>query len=224
MKRAKTIEKKALNAVAEKKDLLKNVETIESLKIQGNDYFKNTLIEVKDLEIYYEGKTIFKPLTFKVNKNEKIAIVGKNGAGKSSLLKLLTQHCIHYNGTINIGSQLTISYIFQDTNDLAGTLNEFISKYNIDEFKAILIKLGLNNKEFTNELNNYSEGQKKKVLIAKSLCEKAHLYIWDEPLNYIDVFSRLQLEELLTQANITLLFVEHDQTFVNKVATKIIYL
>lgn len=62
----------------------------------------------------------------------------------------------------------------------------------------------------------YSEGQKKKVLIARSLCEEAHLYIWDEPLNYIDVFSRLQIEELVSKYRPTLLFVEHDRVFREK--------
>ena len=67
-------------------------------------------------------------------------------------------------------------------------------------------------------------GQKKKVLLAKSLCEKAHLYIWDEPLNYIDVLSRIQIENLLLEYAPTLLFVEHDRTFTDKIATKIVHL
>ena len=69
-------------------------------------------------------------------------------------------------------------------------------------------------------MENFSEGQKKKVLIAASLLTPAHLYIWDEPLNYIDVISRIQIEELLKDANITLIFVEHDNAFVRNIATK----
>ena len=68
---------------------------------------------------------------------------------------------------------------------------------------------------------DFSGGQKKKVLIAKSLCEKAHLYVWDEPLNFIDVFSRLQIEELLREYSPTLLFVEHDREFCNNIATRL---
>ena len=71
-------------------------------------------------------------------------------------------------------------------------------------------------------MEDYSEGQKKKVLLAASLCERAHLYIWDEPLNFIDVFSRIQLEELILKWKPTLLFVEHDKAFVDKVASKVI--
>ena len=71
-------------------------------------------------------------------------------------------------------------------------------------------------------MENYSEGQKKKVLIAGSLLTPAHLYIWDEPLNYIDVFSRIQIENLILKFQPTMLVVEHDVRFRDKIATKIV--
>ena len=71
-------------------------------------------------------------------------------------------------------------------------------------------------------IEDYSGGQKKKVLLAGSLCTKAHLYIWDEPLNFIDVFSRLQIEELILKFQPTMLLVEHDKKFMENVATRII--
>ena len=69
-----------------------------------------------------------------------------------------------------------------------------------------------------------SQGEKKKILIAKSLSEQAHLYIWDEPLNYIDVFSRMQIENLILAYLPTMLIIEHDKTFINKINTEIIKL
>ena len=72
-------------------------------------------------------------------------------------------------------------------------------------------------------MGDYSAGQKKKVLIAASLCQQAHLYIWDEPLNYIDVLSRIQIEELIKTYKPTMLFVEHDKVFCNNIATKIVH-
>ena len=71
-------------------------------------------------------------------------------------------------------------------------------------------------------MEELSAGQKKKILLAASLCTKAHLYIWDEPLNYIDILSRIQMEELIEEYQPTLLFVEHDQVFQEKVATKVV--
>ena len=69
-------------------------------------------------------------------------------------------------------------------------------------------------------MSEFSEGQKKKVLIATSLITPAHLYIWDEPLNYIDVFSRMQIEKLILEYQPTMLLVEHDVRFKEKVGTK----
>ena len=73
-------------------------------------------------------------------------------------------------------------------------------------------------------MEQYSEGQKKKVLIAASLLTSAHLYIWDEPLNYIDVFTRMQIEKLIETYRPTMLLVEHDVTFKEKTANKVIRL
>ena len=73
-------------------------------------------------------------------------------------------------------------------------------------------------------MEDFSEGQKKKVLIAASLLTPAHLYIWDEPLNYIDVFSRIQIEKLILSYMPTMLLVEHDVRFQEKIATNIVCL
>ena len=71
-------------------------------------------------------------------------------------------------------------------------------------------------------MEDYSEGQKKKILIAASLLTPAHLYIWDEPLNYIDVFSRMQIEKLLLSYQPTMVFVEHDARFRERIATEVV--
>ena len=76
--------------------------------------------------------------------------------------------------------------------------------------------------QFTKEMQDFSEGQKKTVLIAASLLTPAHLYIWDEPLNYIDVFSRMQIEQLFQAFQPTMLIVEHDVRFREQIATKIV--
>ena len=117
-----------------------------------------------------------------------------------------------------------ISYISQDTAFLKGYLGEFAKVENIDieDLKRTLIKLGFKNTQFEKEINDWSQGQKKKLLIAKSLCEKAEIYIWDEPLNFIDVISRMQIEDLILKEKPTMLFVEHDTSFGEKIATKIV--
>ena len=121
---------------------------------------------------------------------------------------------------------LNISYVPQDTSFLRGALGDFILERGIGEslFKAILRKLGFSREQFDRLLEDYSGGQKKKVLIAASLCEQAHLYVWDEPLNFLDIDSRLQIEELLRGFAPTMIFVEHDRAFQEAIATKVIAL
>lgn len=84
-------------------------------------------------------------------------------------------------------------------------------QYHLDEtlFKAMLRKLDFPRSHFAKDMAAYSGGQKKKVLIAKSLCEQAHLYIWDEPLNFTDIISRIQLEEMIQTYAPTMVVVEH---------------
>ena len=159
-------------------------------------------------------------------RGDRIALEGKNGSGKSSLLKLLCGLKTEYSGELGIGSGLIISYVPQDTSHLRGTLDTFSSEYKIDKtlFAAILHKLGFDKSQFGKDIYEFSDGQKKKALIAKSLCEQAHLYVWDEPLNFIDVYSRMQIEELLLQYRPTMIFVEHDSAFRKKISTSVIEL
>ena len=88
----------------------------------------------------------------------------------------------------------------------------------------MLAKMGFSKTDFDTDIKDMSEGQKKKVLIAKSISEQANIYIWDEPLNYIDILTRIQIEEAILKYKPTLIFVEHDETFVNNIANKIIHL
>ena len=113
-----------------------------------------------------------------------------------------------------------------NTSDLTGSLNEYIRKQNVDETlcKTILRKLDFSRELFEMDMKNYSDGQKKKVLIAVSLSKPAHLFVWDEPLNYIDVISRIQIEKIIREAKPTLIFVEHDKRFVENIVNKIIQL
>ena len=149
-----------------------------------------------------------------------------NGSGKSSLLKLLCGQPVEHSGTMEIGSNLRISYVPQNTSHLRGTLTEFSYLHRIDEnlLKAVLHRMGFDKGQFEKELSEFSDGQKKKTLLAKSLCEQANLYVWDEPLNFIDIYSRIQIENLLKEYQPTMIFVEHDKAFRDTIATRVIRL
>ncbi|MBN7575977.1 Lsa family ABC-F type ribosomal protection protein [Clostridium sp. 2-1] len=226
MKRSKSIENRREASIEEKSKLLKNIESSDSLKISQLAYHKNKLLEFENVSIFYGDTMVCKDISFSIEQGERISLKGKNGSGKSSIIKLICDENIKYTGTFRKGSGLKISYVSQDTSYLKGNLTNYALENSIDEslFKAILRKLDFSREQFEKDISSFSGGQKKKVLIAKSLCEKAHLHIWDEPLNFIDVISRMQIEELLLEYSPTLLFVEHDSEFCKNVATKIVEL
>ncbi len=215
------------------------------MKLYPERHYKNTLVSLSDAAVYYEQpdgtRKELGAVNFDVKNGECVVLRGKNGCGKSSILKAVIQAAeersgkeniesisladtISYTGSIMTASGLKISYVSQDTSHLKGSLTDYAEKYQLDLtlFLMLLRKLDFERKQFKKNLEDYSGGQKKKVLIARSLCERAHLYVWDESLNFIDVFSRMQIEELLIKYRPTMLLVEHDTTFAEKVCTKII--
>lgn len=226
MKRSKNLEQRQQSAIEEKSKLLQNIESSESLQMFQLDYHKKQLAQLEDVSISYGSKTVCEHLSFTIEIGDRIALSGKNGSGKSSILKLICGEEMQYTGQFSRDNQLKISYVSQDTSHLQGSLTDYAISSGIDEslFKSILRKLDFSRLQFEKDISTYSGGQKKKVLIAKSLSEHAHLYVWDEPLNFIDVISRMQIEELLLGYAPTLLFVEHDRAFCENVATKIVEL
>lgn len=226
MKRSKTIEARAQNAIEQKSELLKNTETSEKLKLAPLLHYADALVSLRDVAACYDGKAVCEPVTFNVRRGERAALDGRNGSGKSSLLKLIKGEHIEHAGTVELASGIVISYVSQDTSHLRGNLSDFAYENHIDEslMKAILRKMDFERIQFEKDMQDFSGGQKKKVLIAKSLCEQAHLYVWDEPLNYIDIYSRMQIEQVIKEFSPAMVFVEHDSAFRAAIATKTIQL
>ena len=235
MARSKAIVGRQEANIEEKAQLLKNIEVADDLKIMPARYHTRTLLTLEKVSVHYGDRIILHNFNLNLQAGDRVALQGDNGSGKSSILKLICEihgttleddFKIPHSGQIHIGSQLVISYVPQDASFLSGSLGDYAKEQDIDEslFKAILRKLDFSKEQFDVSMEDFSAGQKKKVLLAGSLCQKAHLYLWDEPLNYIDVLSRIQIEELIQTYQPTLLFVEHDRTFVEHIATKVIEL
>ncbi|MEL7610293.1 MAG: ABC-F type ribosomal protection protein [Bacillota bacterium] len=226
MSRSKGIERRRQAAAEEKSKLLRNLESIENLKIAQLPYHANRLVSLRDVSICYGGKAACRNICLAIDRGDRVALCGKNGSGKSSVLKLILGENMTYTGGFEKGSRLTISYVPQDTQHLRGSLSDYARQSGIDEslFKTILRKLDFSRVQFEKDMRDFSGGQKKKVLIARSLSERTHLLIWDEPLNYIDILSRMQIEQMLLECEPTMLFVEHDGAFCRNVATRTITL
>ena len=224
--RRKNLERRQQGAISEKSALLKDVEQTEPLKLRPLQYRSVRIAQFRDTAVYFDGRAVVSGVSFALNRGDRVALAGPNGSGKSSLIRLFSEERPDFSGTVEIGSGLVLSLVPQDASFLKGAPEAFAKARGIDLslFYAILRKLGFSREQFERDMEDYSGGQKKKALIAASLCESAHLYIWDEPLNYIDLQSRIQIEELLLRFSPTMLFAEHDRAFCANIATKTVVL
>ena len=226
MARSKAIEKRQTAAIEEKSKLLKNIERSDDLKIFQTPFHTKRLAELKAVTIDYGGGAVCENISFEIRMGDRIALQGPNGSGKSSIIKLLCGQDIPHTGEVWLGNGLKISYVNQDTSGLRGKLTDFARESGIDEslYLAMLAKLDVPKAQMEKDMSALSAGQKKKVLLARSICEPMHLHIWDEPMNYIDIISRMQIEAVLKEYQPTILFVEHDKAFCDNVATKVVEL
>lgn len=230
--RVKNMEVRLDREIQEKEGLLKDIENPVDLKIYPMRHHKEVLVSARDYSLKYRDseKPVINHMNFELRQGERVFLNGKNGCGKSSFIKAILSDIdgmdngdfkerVEEKGTLAVASGLSVSYINQDTSFLRGSIKDFCKERNFDEslFCAILRQLDMERVQFVKDMEEYSEGQKKKVLIASSLLTPAHLYIWDEPLNYIDIFSRMQIENLILEYKPTMLIVEHDIRFREKI-------
>ena len=224
MSLSKNLESRNEKKLEEKKALLKDFEREQKLKIEGTSHHNRTPVILKDVSLYRYGELITEKVDLTIERGAKISLQGRNGSGKSTLIKYLTgigeAEGITAEGDIYIAPGLKISYVGQDTSSLKGTIYEIADDRGADktQLSTILVKMGFTKEMLTRDVDALSLGQKKFIMIALSLCEQADLYLWDEPLNYIDVYMRKEIERLVKDSDITLLFVEHDRGFAESVA------
>ncbi len=224
MKRAKNTQHRMEKAAQEKEGLLNNLETVEELKLFPLTYHKERLIKAEELSLFYGEKPVCQDVGFELRNGMQLALKGGNGCGKSSILKKILGEEIESRGELFIASNLVVSYVPQDVSRLSGGLLDYARERGLTEhlFLALLRKLDFPRVQFEKDMSCYSEGQKKKATLAASLLTRAHLYIWDEPLNYIDIFSRMQLAELIRAYRPSMLLVEHDRSFLDEIGAEIL--
>ena len=180
----------------------------------------------KNLEVLHGGRPANRPASFTLEQGQRLCLRGGNGSGKTSLLRLVLGEELEHTGSLRRTSGLVVSYVPQQVGRLRGCPAALAEERGLDrtQFFTVLRKLDFSRPMLERDMAEYSAGQQKKLLLAASLCQSAHLYVWDEPLNYIDLFSRIQMEELILEYQPTMLLVEHDRAFCGRLGTDVLVL
>ncbi|MGO2084214.1 ribosomal protection-like ABC-F family protein [Vagococcus sp.] len=228
MKKSKQLNERMNQQISDKEKLLKNQETISPLTMNVITDNHPIVLTLENVTLSYDGVPLFKPISFQLNRGDRVAITGENGIGKSSLIDAIKGS---FEGTISgeiiVYSQKKWSFLQQKFETLNhGSLQDFCETHqlSLEDCLNNLRKLGIERHVFEQPIENMSMGQQKKVELVKSLITPSHFYIWDEPLNYLDLYNHEQIMTTILNDAPTLLFIEHDQTFIEQVATKTIEL
>ncbi|WP_068677006.1 ABC-F family ATP-binding cassette domain-containing protein [Oceanobacillus sp. Castelsardo] len=193
-------------------------------KRSGNDVLK-----IKDLSFHYDGenKNLFSNIDLDVNRGERVAIVGPNGVGKTTLLKIVLDKLQKTSGDIQIGTGVQIGYYDQEQAELSSTktvLNELWDEYptiNEKDIRTVLGNFLFSGDEVLKSVQTLSGGEKARLALAKLMMQKANLLILDEPTNHLDIDSKEVLEAALTDFPGTIIFVSHDRYFINKITDQV---
>ena len=167
------------------------------------------------------GEVLNQPLSFNLKQDQRKVLFGPNGLGKTTIIKAIMgdDHLVA-SGTIAMAKTIRISYLTQNFELMKGSMQDYSDHFGIAlNLLNTLRKLGFERSAFTEDLSDLSMGQKRKVSLARSLCERANLYIWDEPLNYLDVITRGQIQDMILKFQPTMLIIDHDEDFIEAVKT-----
>ena len=188
------------------------------------------VLSVSELACIYDDGKIFENVTFNLRRLDRVALLGDNGTGKSTILKMITGLKEPTRGSVKIGSNVKIGYYDQaqmNLDDNCSVFDEIHNMYpdmNNTDIRNALAGLGFVNDDVNKLIKSLSGGEKGRVSLCKLILSDANLLILDEPTNHLDMESKEILESALNCYEGTLLFVSHDRYFVNKVATKVLEL
>lgn len=188
---------------------------------------KEVLI-AKDLTIGYPDKTMVSDIDFQVNKNDRVAIIGPNGIGKSTLLKTIMKKIEPKDGSIKYGASLDIGYYDQELQSLDPSktvLDTIWDRHKTmpeKEVRSILASFLFTAEDIDKTVGQLSGGQKARLTLTVLSLEKDNFLLMDEPTNHLDIEAKEVLEQALNTYDGTLLFVSHDRYFINELANKII--
>ena len=184
------------------------------------------VLKIQNLSKSYDGKKIFQNLNLEIFRGERVGIIGKNGVGKSTLLKIINGTEKADSGVVTIGEKVTIGYYDQNHKGLdekASILNEFMFNYPMSEEDVRRLAGGFlfPEEDVFKIIGSLSGGEKARVTLMKLILKKANFLVLDEPTNHLDIYSREVLEEALEDYQGTILIVSHDRYFLEGIVNTI---
>lgn len=188
----------------------------------------NDVLSVKNLSKSYDNNTLFDNLSFEIKNGEKLSIIGNNGTGKTTILKIINEIISPDSGEITIGSKVEIGYYDQEHNVLSmdKTIFDEISDTYPDmtntEIRNVLAAFLFTGDDVFKQIKELSGGERGRVSLAKLMLSNANFLILDEPTNHLDITSKEILENAINNYEGTILYVSHDRYFINKTATRIL--
>ncbi|MDD4753566.1 MAG: ABC-F type ribosomal protection protein [Desulfitobacteriaceae bacterium] len=187
------------------------------------------LIRAQNLSKKFGNRIIMQNVSLNIRRGDKIALLGGNGVGKTTLLKIITNLDKDYQGAVTTNPSLKISYFAQELSDLSGDrtiLDDVLTLggVRVDEARLLLASLLIRGNDVYKKISNLSMGEKCRVIFAKLILSGPDLLILDEPTNYLDIISREKMEEVLEDFQGSMLFVSHDRYFTKRLANRIWHL
>jgi len=187
--------------------------------------FPRFLVQGKNLYKRYGSREIFQDVAFNIKHQDKIAVLGENGVGKTTLLKIICGLDKDFSGKLEISPSVKIGYFAQELDNLnseATILDDvLVEGHTVEETRLLLASLLFRGDDVFKKIGNLSMGEKGRVAFAKLILSGANLLVLDEATNYMDIVSREKIEEALEEFGGSIIFVSHDRYFIRRLANRI---
>lgn len=199
-----------------------------ALRLEASRRSYQSVLEVQQVSFDYDNRELLRNVSFRIERGEKVGLIGRNGSGKTTLLKLVMEQLQTENGAIEVGRNVDLRYFDQELSELVpeqtvlDTIWEVRPEYEAFQLRSYLARFLFFGEDVFKQVKTLSGGEKKKLALARLLAEPANFLILDEPTNHLDVNSLEALQQALLEYDGTLLFVSHDRHFLDQVAGRIL--